>query len=155
MENIDTSKELVIYQNKFWLVLWIVMIILIGCSPLIIGVQTTDQSKIILRYVLSIGSILISLIISRQFFIKTPLLRVNKEGFFARKTGDVLWNDVENMSMLAIPHGASLIVVKLKNGNEFKINPVNMRLADEGVYNPNRGFGIFEIMNAYWKSEAR
>lgn len=153
-ENIDTSKELVIYQNKAWLILWITMILLIGWSPVIIGVQTTNQNTMIWRYILSAGSVIITLIISRQFFIKDPLLKVSKEGFFTRKTGNVSWGDVSNIDTLGtVPVGTSSpIAIAFKDGRKINISTNNMRLPKESAFNPDRGFGVVEIMQTYRKA---
>lgn len=154
-ENIDTTKPLIVHQSKFTLVVLLLFYFCFGLVFVYLPILTNHiQNQKNLLIVIGAFAILLFFFIKtcRQFFIKTPVLQLDNKGFFTRKTGNVSWNEINEITMFATS-GLTYIVLVFKNGKKVNINPIGMRVPNEGVYAvANRAFAVFEIMQAYKKA---
>ena len=166
-ENIDTNKEIVVYQSKIKLSILLLALVIgiLGVLSLAwIGYKNGRADLVSSLGLLAFETFFIYLFFStcKQFFIKTPLFKINSKGFFTRKTGDVLWNDVDKIDINtvrslipteALLSGSSMsqVILEFKNGKKVTINPNFIELPGEKPFVRDRGLNVFKLMDAYKK----
>ncbi len=153
--NIDTSKDLVIYQDNFDFVLSAVLVLMITLILFVVGKnlyqnENLDLAVFLMVSLLFLIFLFVFLKICKDFFSKTPLLRVNNKGFFTKKTGNILWVDVDSISILS-GGGPSIafLMVNLKNGKKITINTNSVRIPSNQVFSVNQAQQLLDVLSAY------
>ncbi|VAW25481.1 hypothetical protein MNBD_BACTEROID04-514, partial [hydrothermal vent metagenome] len=123
-KEIKTDNDIIIFQSSVAITIPVIAVLFFA---LVVLGMLSNESQVLWYYLL----ITVLLFFTSTFFLfnaiknhirKIPLLKIDKAGFYTKKSGDISWGDVHEISVMRISTGIEIVVVKLKNGKSITIN---------------------------------